>query len=121
MMDLDVGILKGKVLVSVVKTKYDDNDALEFTCTDGQRYRLCHAQDCCERVEIEDIAGDLQDLIGSPILVAIEVTNDSEEDDDGSHTWTFYKFATIKGWVDIRWYGASNGYYSESVSLRVIQ
>ncbi|ASR79612.1 hypothetical protein KAMFAM_143 [Bacillus phage Kamfam] len=116
-------------LVGKTLTKIDDSrgDELVFYDTEGEIYVMYHQQDCCESVYIEDINGDLEDLLHSPILMAEESTShddlddEEEEDDDwddyGTHTWTFYKIATIKGTVTIRWLGTSNGYYSESVSL----
>lgn len=88
---------------------YWGNDALYFEQENGVHFVLTHIQDCCEDVEIESIDGDLDDLIGEPLLMAEEIIKV-----DGD-TWTFYKFATVKGYVTIRFYGSSNGYYSERV------
>ena len=94
-----------------------------FETAQGERFMFAHSQDCCERVDIDDIVGDLQDLVGEPLLLAEEVQGvtpvDFNEMDHESVTWTFYKFATRKGYVDVRWLGESNGYYSEGVDLFV--
>jgi hypothetical protein len=109
----------GKVFTSV---KNVDDESLVFE-NDTERYVFFHKQDCCETVCIEDIVGDLSDLEGVPLLRAEESTNlfdiikNIEKEFSESGTWTFYKFATIKGYVDVRWLGESNGYYSESVDL----
>ncbi|MDL2315619.1 hypothetical protein LJC59_00855 [Desulfovibrio sp. OttesenSCG-928-A18] len=103
-----------------LKSITHDIDTMEFINAEGRRFRLFHDQDCCESVEIEDICGDLNDLIGYPILVAEERTSTDEEAKDRwdeSYTWTFYELRTIKGSVTIRWYGTSNGYYSEDVDF----
>ncbi len=98
-------------------------DEMTFVTAQGERFMFAHSQDCCERVDINDIVGDLQDLCGSPMLLAEEVHGETPVDfDEGDHesvTWTFYKFATRKGYVDVRWLGESNGYYSEQVDLFV--
>lgn len=115
---LDVSAMAGMTL-----TKIDVVDAeMIFTADNGRTFKLYHDQDCCEDVRIDDIAGELTDLIGTPLLQSEEVSSEPpvRETDDyvpESETWTFYKFATIKGYVTVRWYGTSNGYYSESVTF----
>lgn len=91
------------------------DEAMVFHAYDGSEFRFSHSQDCCESVQIEDIAGDVADLVGSPILMAEEVESVAPLHDGDSFTWTFYKFRTAKGDVTVRWLGESNGYYSESV------
>jgi hypothetical protein len=77
---------------------------------------------------VESINGDAADLLGSPVLLAEEVTNSDDPPPkpvDGigydytpeSYTWTYYTIATAKGTVVVRWYGTSNGYYSETASF----
>jgi hypothetical protein len=132
------------------------SDVMTFHGEDGRRFTFWHEGDCCECVCIEDVVGDLEDLIGSPIVYAEEVSNRAREArldrlssehtfrdsdlaaqieeiergladdpsvqetpvDSESYTWTFYRFATAKGHVTVRWLGTSNGYYSECVSYR---
>lgn len=111
--------LKGKVLTEI--SDYEsDYRCMTFRCSDGSVYRMYHEQDCCESVYIEDVCGEVENLIGSEILMAEEESNIDEKplsDWDESYTWTYYKLATLKGYVTIRWYGSSNGYYSESVEF----
>lgn len=110
--------LVGKTLTMI--TSYPAE--MLFYCSDGSIYRMYHEQDCCEYVSVEDVTGDLDNLLGSPILTAEERTSvggpKPEHADYGTCTWTFYELATIKGSVTIRWYGSSNGYYSESVTFK---
>lgn len=122
----EVADLKGMTFDEVYMA---DNKTEIIFENDEYIFTFYHEQDCCENVYVEDIAGDLSDLEGSPILFAeestasnIEITSNYGDDrdwSDESNTWTFYKFATRKGWVDVRWYGSSNGYCGEGVDLKV--
>mgnify|MGYP005865371085 CR=1 FL=1 len=103
---------------------------------------------------VEDVCGDLNDLVASPLVLAEEVSSQERkerltrlsdpttfrvEDLDAeqraaeqgdnilskllpiitaeSYTWTFYRFATAKGHVTVRWLGTSNGYYSKRATF----
>jgi len=117
-----------KSLVGKTLTKIDvsaDKEEILFICNTGARYLMHHEQSCCETVSIEEIIGDLLDLLNTPIIEASERINiDSNPkgvripEYQESFTWSFYIISTIKGTVTLRWYGSSNGYYSESVSIK---
>lgn len=141
-----------KTLTGKTLKKIDaKSDSIEFETEDGGHFRMYHDQNCCESVDVEEIIGDVNDLIGHPILLAEEVSSTDPDEEtiatrkaayekekaaskdpndfyyfgpteqnnwkEESETWTFYKLSTIKGSVTIRWYGSSNGYYSESVDF----
>lgn len=113
----------GRTITEIVVDKpYDDK--ITFTFDDGSTAWLYHSQDCCESVRIEEIHGDLDDLVGAPLLLVEEVTLDDGVPDDEGRTgsndcwaWTFYKLATVKGYVTLRWLGESNGYYGIGVDF----
>lgn len=119
--NVDISVLLDKTLSKIEKID-DIDDELIFYTTDGEVYKMYHEQDCCEDVHIEDIIGDLEDLVESPITMAEETSNNEEESEDfESQTWTFYKLATVKGYVTIRWHGSSNGCYSERVDFILLK
>ena len=125
----EVSDMLGKTFVSVGKLK---DDQIVFVADNGDQYAFYHGQECCESVTVKDIVGELSDLEGYPLLEAEEVSKSGDGDglphdpdnewhtNYGSHTWTFYKFATIKGHVNISWHGESNGYYSETVDKALV-
>lgn len=105
-------------------------ECINFYLDNGKLVTMYHPQDCCEDVHIDDISGNLDSLLFKPILQADEKTSTkanesfdhSSEDyyyEDESYTWTFYTLANVSSVVDIRWYGSSNGYYSESVNFSI--
>lgn len=115
-MDASFNELTGKILNAIDIN--DSKNEIKFTCSDGTVYIMYHEQDCCESVSIEDITGDLEDLLDSEIIISEESTEECKECSD-SGTWKFYKLATSKGYVTIRWLGESNGYYSERVTFEL--
>jgi len=121
--DVEVTDLIGKIVTHIAY----DSDTLTLVCTDRENdeiyYHFYHNQDCCEDFWLDDIIGDLDDLLDYPILKAEEKNNSDDIEPkngslDDSWTWTFYTLATHHGYVDLRFCGTSNGYYSERADIR---
>jgi hypothetical protein len=117
--------LIGKRAISVTQSPPGDPDEVNLVFSDGSRCKLFHEKDCCESVDIVDVVGELSDLVDSMLVMAEVVTQDGAAvtrengvPDYGS-TWSYYKFATIKGSVTISWRGESNGYYSEKATVEI--
>lgn len=109
-------------VVREVSGFYPESAACKITFNDGSFATFEHRQDCCEVVEIVDVCGDPSDLVGWPLTVAEDVSQDTPEPEhsycNDSHTWTFYRFEGPDGFITVRWLGESNGYYGEEVDYK---
>lgn len=114
--------LVGHTLNSV---QYMTEESHEVIFTSGPNVWLMnHEQDCCESVYLDDVVGNPDHIVGYPIVSAIVTTSHNDprhHDMNGSHTWTFYYISTVRGTVTLKWYGGSNGYYSEEVDFTQVE
>lgn len=110
----------GRTITSISGLHVGSEEVI-FKCSDGTRWRMYHDCHCSNNVEIAELHGEIDHLIGSPIVFAYESTNEDDQpsEDSTSWTWTFYRIATDKGTVVLRWLGESDGYCSESVELEM--
>lgn len=113
-----VTALEGEVLIEVTGLESGSELAV-LRAASGRVFEMRHRQDCCEHVRLEEIHGDLSDLIGAVVLSAEESTNTDNPppENPDSWTWTFYRIQTDRGPVVLRWLGESNGYYGEGVDI----
>ena len=122
--DIDFSVLKGKTITEIEGLE-QDGDEVYIKTSDGCIYKMFHEQDCCENVWIDYVCGDEEDLVGSPVLFAEKRTNGKcfgkPPVSDVSYTCTLYRLATTNGYVDIHWYGISNGSCSKSVNFKQLK
>lgn len=109
-----IKILEGLILKSVEIGEH--KEAILFTTSEGRKFLMHHDQDCCEAVFLEDVCGEINSILNKEVVLAEEVSRIDENAED-SGTWTFYNIATVSGLITLRWYGESNGYYSEAVDF----
>lgn len=108
-------IILGKTFTEIIGLQQDSYEVI-FKVSGREYFKMHHYQDCCESVSVEDVVGNIDSLLNTPIL-GYEEKSFNDENALESATFTFYTIRTIKGYVDIRWYGESNGYYSEEVDF----
>jgi hypothetical protein len=67
------------VTVERIEGSERGSESMTFYATDGRAFKFYHYQGCCESVFIEDVCGDVEDLIGSPLVLAEEVSNSARQ------------------------------------------
>jgi len=88
-------------------------DKVWFETADGMLFTMFMYEDPMteQAVWLEDVVGDMDIILNTEILKAEVVTRESQGDpasDWRYQDWTYYKLATIKGYVDMRWCGVSS-------------
>lgn len=88
---------KGHIFSNIFR---HNDESIVFLSEDGTIFQMTNHND--KELYLADVEGDLNDLVGTQILQAECYTNSG---DKPTWFWTFYKLATIKGYVTLRWSG----------------
>lgn len=86
--DKPVDTLIGETLVRVDGMR-DGCDRVEFETATGRTFVMYHSQNCCETVQIEDVTGNAEDLVGAPITMARESSNSDNQPSEYAESWTW--------------------------------
>lgn len=113
---------KAKLFMRTIKAidgLEEGSEKVTITFEDGSHITQYHDIDCCEYVRVEQVDGDISKHIGATATDFQEKWRDATEKEVyESGSWTFYTLVTSKGYLDWRWLGESNGYYSEAVTSK---
>lgn len=117
--------LKGKTItemsIGVFESSSNDNEYVSFIANDSDfeyEYILYHDANVTNSVCIEDITGNIIDILDSIILLAESSFSEKINKGDtttwggdilASERWTYYRLNTSIGSVTIKWHG--NGTY----------
>lgn len=113
--------------ISKVVGYKEETEEIYIYCKNGKVVKFFHNQDCCETVYLESADGlkNNVDIFTNCDWCEVEEFTDVNSKPlsewDSSFTWTFYIFRTNKGYDTMRWYGTSNGWYSESVDFEIYE
>lgn len=120
---------KDLLLRNIIGAKITDvsqGDEYDFLLTistnKGLTLKFYHEQDCCESVWLEDGFDDLKSMIGKEILDIEYIFNQTDEpleDVDDSYTWHYTNIKTIDKDCQLRFFGTSNGFYSEDIDFTI--
>lgn len=111
--DVKIEALQGLTLRRCVR----DGNEIYLYADNGLSFSLGNPSDA----EIEDICGELEWLVGSPITMA-EQEESSRDRGDGYEdmAWYYYKLATVKGYVTVR-FACTDGYYASYAQLTLLK
>lgn len=111
--------LRGKALESVVGL-YKGSDCVEFECTDGSIFYM-KPPFTTSSVRIEDIGGEITDIVGIEILIAEVKSFPGSVIDYRSnsilYTRIVYVMITTEGILHIHWYAVSNDHHIKKVGF----
>jgi len=111
--------LIGKTIIHIEGLE-PSNDHIKFYIDNNKYYQMCNFwREFEEDVYIKEVEGDIKDLIGTPIVEAEVVKEDSKERE--CLHYTFYKFRTNKDYFTITWTCNDSAFYSQDVDFEYVE